>query len=36
MDPLVKGYQWVNEESLIIWAKRLNSGVQFAVTRSRT
>lgn len=35
MDPLIKGYQWVDSSVIRAWAQRLNSGVQFAVTRSR-
>ena len=35
VDPLVAGWQWVNDSALKTWAQRLNSNVQFAVTRSR-
>jgi len=34
-DPLVAGWQWVNEQAVKDWARRLNSAVQFAVTRAR-
>jgi hypothetical protein len=35
MDPLVKGYQWADNAVIREWAQRLNSNIQFAVTRSR-